>query len=77
MTPNKLRFPVKCPICASESLIEFPADPMRNALKNRYKLLFYAGCHEDPWIATAVEVHQIREYLAATSASAGTTGPWG
>jgi hypothetical protein len=62
-----VRFPVLCPTCASETLTAVPAKVVIAALINGGTVRLHATCHDKWWDATAVELQQIREYLAATS----------
>jgi hypothetical protein len=60
-----VRFPVRCPICGFEQLAEFPAMTVAEALMNRQPLQLYAGCHDQKWNASKLELEQAAKYLRA------------
>jgi hypothetical protein len=60
-----IRFPVVCPACKQELLMEFNVADVAGALLDGSPLRLYATCHDQSWNATDVEVQQAREYLAA------------
>jgi hypothetical protein len=70
-----VRFPVLCPTCASEMLTAVPVKAVAAALINGGTVRLHATCHDKWWDATAIELQQIREYLAATSVNAPSQGP--
>jgi hypothetical protein len=59
-----MRFPVKCPMCGTESLVTVPVSRVTRALRLQDAITMYAPCHELRWPADHVEVDQIRQYLA-------------
>jgi hypothetical protein len=68
-----VQFPVLCPTCASETLTAVPVKVVAAALISG-NIRLHATCHDKWWDATAVELQQIREYLAATSINAASQG---
>ena len=69
-----VRFPVLCPACASERLTAVPVKIVAAALVNGGTLRLHSVCHDKWWDATAIELRQIREYLAASRKDAPTHG---
>ena len=69
-----VRFPVLCPTCAVERLTEIPVAVVAAALVKGRNIRLHATCHDKWWDATAVELKQIREYLAATSINVPSQG---
>jgi hypothetical protein len=63
MTLPLIRFPVTCPICGSIDVMGFNAVEVVDALLNSKSIYLYASCHNIPWLASATEVHRIREYF--------------
>lgn len=64
-----LRFPVACPECARELLMEFPTDSIAAALDAGDAIRLHASCHGRTWNAGRLEREQVREYLEATHLS--------
>jgi hypothetical protein len=62
-----VRFPVVCPKCASERLMEFPVEVLASALLKDTPIRFKVMCHSLTWDAQARERDQIREYLASVT----------
>jgi len=60
-----LRFPVTCPKCGRESLVEFPLVQIADAILNDRRIRLTAPCHGESWNANEIEVQQICEYLDA------------
>jgi hypothetical protein len=59
--PN-VTFPVVCPVCRLESLIELPISIVTEGLKDG-SLKLVGHCQHPAWRATTLEREQIREYL--------------
>jgi hypothetical protein len=59
---QKVRFPVTCPTCGQDMLVEFPVDIVAAGLLTG-SLVLVTPCHEVAWDASGVELEQIREYL--------------
>jgi hypothetical protein len=66
MDNSYIRFPITCPRCGQESLIEFRAVVVSIALHESHGMRLYAPCHDVYWDASAVELEQIREYFGAS-----------
>jgi hypothetical protein len=64
-----LRVPIICPKCAQESLTEFSATDIAQALASGAAIRLFARCHNTAWTASGVEREQLREYFEATSLS--------
>ena len=64
MSLPTVRFPVVCPVCRLESLIELPIATVAKGLKDG-SLKLVGHCQDPAWQATTLEREQIREYLAA------------
>jgi hypothetical protein len=60
-----IRFPVKCPLCSREHLIELPVAEVADALLRDEDVYLSASCCGVVWTASEIECEQIREYLAA------------
>jgi hypothetical protein len=60
-----LRFPVVCPICATEQLATFSVATLTKGLLTGTSIRLYAACHDKYWDATRIEKEQLREYLDA------------
>jgi hypothetical protein len=58
-----IRFPVVCPKCGREKLIEFPINEVVYALNRGSDISLVATCHDVIWTATELELEQIHEYL--------------
>jgi hypothetical protein len=69
-----VRFPVLCPSCAAERLITVPVAVIAAALVKGGTIRLHASCHDKWWDATAVELQQMREYLAVNSTNAPLQG---
>lgn len=65
MTEPMVRFPVKCPVCTAEILVQFPVAMIAEAFLTNESIRLYANCHQQFWIASEIERAQIREYLGA------------
>ena len=66
MNEPTIRFPVKCPECAQETLGEYPMAEVAAALVAPGEALrLHALCHNVQWSASAGELAQIRGYLRA------------
>ena len=63
------RFPVVCPECGREEISELQIAGVAAALLKSDVIQLYASCHDVYWNAQAVEVEQIREYLAMAGVS--------
>jgi hypothetical protein len=63
------RFPVVCPECGQEEISELQIAGVAAALLKGDVIQLYASCHDIYWNARAVEVGQIREYLALAGVS--------
>jgi hypothetical protein len=59
-----VRFPVQCPICARETLAQFPISTIASALIRGDRIPLSATCHPVQWNASPAETEQIREYMA-------------
>jgi hypothetical protein len=64
-TEPAIRFPVICPVCLKETLVESPVGLVAEALMRDSTLSLTSSCHGFTWSAGDVEREQIREYLAA------------
>jgi hypothetical protein len=62
-----LRFPIQCPRCARELLLELNVARVAAALLEEHPLQLYAACHNLFWVADEQERQQIREYLEANA----------
>lgn len=60
-----IRFPVRCPICGDEQLIQVPVAAVADALVGGRAIPLRSICHDQAWDASPGEKEQIREYLAA------------
>jgi hypothetical protein len=60
-----LRFPVTCPKCGRESLVEFPLVQIADAILNSRRIRLTNPCHGETWNASEIELQQICEYLEA------------
>jgi aspartate-semialdehyde dehydrogenase len=60
-----VRFPVMCPKCDQELLLEMPVGHIAASLMEGQILRLYAVCHNIFWNAGMAERQQIREYLGA------------
>src|SRR3979411_384586 len=65
-----LLFPVVCPVCKREELVTLPIAVVGRALLKNSVIELYANCHDIYWDAQAIEVEQIREYLAGAGVDA-------
>jgi len=67
MGESVVRFPVKCPMCGHESLVESSLDTILQTLATERPIKLYANCahHRVVWVASDIERGQIREYAAA------------
>jgi hypothetical protein len=65
MDATMVRFPVTCPICDRESLLELPLVDVAEALLTGQEIKLHAPCHGCSWSANEIEVQQVREYLGA------------
>jgi hypothetical protein len=63
MIEPTIRFPVVCPKCGREKLIEFPINEVVYALNRGSGISLVATCHDVIWTATELELEQIHEYL--------------
>jgi hypothetical protein len=58
-----LRFPVVCPSCGSETLFSAPVGTIAEALSAGTHIALRADCCGKPqWLASQLEIEQIREY---------------
>lgn len=64
MQMPKIRFPVICPQCGVESLMNLPVAEAASGLM-RGSLKLKGQCLHAAWNATETEREQIREYLAS------------
>jgi hypothetical protein len=67
MREPTVRFPVACPKCGMERLIEIPFEVAADALQRGSEICLVATCHDVIWTATESELEQIHEYLGARS----------
>ena len=67
MNELTIRFPVTCPLCARELLMELPVALVAEALVKGSPIRLRASCHDICWDATQSEVEQIREYLGVVA----------
>jgi len=63
MSEVMVRFPVRCPVCSSESLMQFPVRIVSIILVELRCLQLFATCHRQYWGASDNEMQQIREYF--------------
>jgi hypothetical protein len=61
-----VRFPVTCPTCGNEMLVEFHVADIAAGLISASPILLRVTCHEVSWEAGPIELEQIREYLGAS-----------
>lgn len=62
----RVRFPVSCPVCRKEVIAEYRPVDIVGALINGRPIHLYAACHDRSWIASYIEIQQIRGHLGAT-----------
>jgi hypothetical protein len=62
-----ITFPVKCPLCGREHLIELPIAEVADALLRDEDVYLSASCCGVVCTASEIECEQIREYLAAVT----------
>jgi hypothetical protein len=55
--------PVRCPMCGSVGLSEFPVVVVAIALVKWNNMCLYAPCHEGAWDASERELEAIRHHL--------------
>ncbi len=62
-----VRFPVKCPMCAQESLVGLSLDTILQTFATDLPMKLHANCthHRVVWVASEIERRQIRDYTAA------------
>jgi hypothetical protein len=63
---HRVSFPVRCPVCGNKLTAQYRPVDIVGALINGRPIHLYAACHDKSWIASYVEVQQIRSYLGAT-----------
>jgi hypothetical protein len=63
---GRVHFPVRCPVCGQESIAQYRSIDVLGALLNGRPIHLYAACHDRSWIASYIEVQQIRAHLGAT-----------
>jgi hypothetical protein len=63
VTDPTMRFPVRCPVCGTESLVTVAVSCVTRALRLQDSIALYAPCHDLRWRADHVELEQIRQYL--------------
>jgi hypothetical protein len=61
-----IRFPVTCPQCGDESLVEYRLVAVTIALNVWGGMRLHADCHDVFWDASDVEREQIRDYLGTS-----------
>jgi hypothetical protein len=66
METRLVRFPVTCPRCGSESLIQFRSSAVSVALTEWRSMRLYTPCHDLFWDASDLELEQIGEYFGIT-----------
>jgi hypothetical protein len=66
MQESHIRFPITCPRCGSESLIEFRAVVVTIAVSEWRSMRLYSSCHHVFWDASDIELDQISAYLGAS-----------
>ncbi len=71
-----IRFPVTCPVCGEEALSSLRAEIIIDALDSCSPLRLSSACHGAEWLASAVEVEQIREYLFTNFNFTSSSDPW-
>ena len=59
-----IRFPVTCPLCGNEQLIDLPVAEIADSLLKSEDVYLSASCCGVVWVASETECEQIREYLA-------------
>ncbi len=62
-----LRFPIVCPQCGKEELLNLPVAILAAALLKGAAIEFHVNCHDLRWSADRIEVEQLREYLASVA----------
>ena len=67
MSEPTIRFPITCPKCANELIVEFPVAVIASDIAQRNSIRLHAICHDVSWDASPLELEQIREYLGAMS----------
>jgi hypothetical protein len=60
-----IRFPITCPLCGKEQLIDLPVAEIADSLLKSEDVYLSASCCSVVWVASEIESEQIREYLAA------------
>jgi hypothetical protein len=70
MQEPTIKFSVRCPDCAMESLSEIPIAMIANALLTGKNIRLYAGCHDQYWTATYLEREQLRKTLGTMTIDA-------
>ena len=63
MDEPMVRFPAKCPVCGGKAVGAYRLANIADAFINNREVHLYAICHDQSWIASDLEVAQIREYL--------------
>jgi hypothetical protein len=58
------KFPVKCPVCRREQIIELPKLRIVAALVGFQPIQLHTTCHDQFWNANAAEMEQLREFVA-------------
>ncbi len=65
MMEPEVFFPVRCPVCAGESLAGFRLTVVAEALEVG-QIRLYTSCHVASWDASAGEIKTMRDYVYAT-----------
>jgi hypothetical protein len=60
---SRVRFPIRCPVCGKEAITQYRAIDVVGALINGRPIHLYTACHDRSWIASYIEVQQIRAHL--------------
>ena len=62
---GRVSFPIRCPECGKQAITQYRAIDVVGALINGRPIHLYTACHDRSWIASYVEVQQIRAHVGA------------
>jgi len=69
------KFPIICPVCSREQIIELPKLRIIAALVGFHPIRLHSPCHDQFWDANATELEQLREFVATEIPKDNFTGP--
>jgi len=73
---GRVSLPIRCPVCGEQVITQYRTVDIVGAVINGRPIHLYAACHDRSWIASYIEIQQIRACLGSRGLDAEGRAPF-